>query len=119
LTGARASRTGGALLVEALATHGVDTVFGIPGESFLPTLDALYDVRDTIRFVACRQEGGAAFMADAYGKLTGRPGVCMVSRGPGATNASIGIHMAFQDSTPLVMFIGQVGTHVADREAFQ
>jgi acetolactate synthase I/II/III large subunit len=114
-----ASRTGGALLVEALATHGVDTVFGIPGESFLPTLDALYDVRDTIRFIACRQEGGAAFMADAYGKLTGRPGVCMVSRGPGATNASIGIHMAYQDSTPLVMFIGQVGTHVADREAFQ
>jgi acetolactate synthase I/II/III large subunit len=113
------SRSGGELIVDALTTHGVDTVFGIPGESFLPTLDALYDARDRIRFIVCRQEGGAAFMADAYGKLTGRPGVCMVSRGPGATNASIGIHMAFQDSTPLVMFIGQVGTDVADREAFQ
>ena len=113
------SRAGGALIVDALKTHGVDTVFGIPGESFLPTLDALYDARDRIRFIVCRQEGGAAFMADAYGKLTGRPGVCMVSRGPGATNASIGVHMAFQDSTPLVMFIGQVGTEVADREAFQ
>jgi acetolactate synthase-1/2/3 large subunit len=113
------SRTGGELIVDALETHGVEMVFGIPGESFLPTLDALYDVRDRVRFIVCRQEGGAAFMADAYGKLTGRPGVCMVSRGPGATNASIGIHMAYQDSTPLVMLIGQVGTDVADREAFQ
>ncbi|MGZ8201826.1 MAG: thiamine pyrophosphate-binding protein [Burkholderiales bacterium] len=112
-------RTGGELIVEALKTHGTDLVFGIPGESFLPTLDALYDARDEIRFVVCRQEGGAAFMADAYGKLTGRPGVCFVTRGPGATNASIGIHTAFQDSTPLVLFIGQVGTQFADREAFQ
>ncbi|MGZ8212216.1 MAG: thiamine pyrophosphate-binding protein, partial [Burkholderiales bacterium] len=73
-------RTGGELIVEALKTHGTDLVFGIPGESFLPTLDALYDARDEIRFVVCRQEGGAAFMADAYGKLTGRPGVCFVTR---------------------------------------
>ena len=112
-------RTGGELIVDALKTHGVDVVFGIPGESFLPTLDALYEAREHIRFVVCRQEAGAAFMADAYGKLTGRPGVCMVSRGPGATNASIGVHMAFQDSTPLVLFIGQVGNAVRDREAFQ
>ena len=114
-----APRTGGRLVADALRGHGVDLVFGIPGESFLPTLDALYDFRDAMRFVVCRQEGGAAFMADAYGKLTGRPGICFVSRGPGATNASIGVHTAFQDSTPLVLFIGQVGGDVAEREAFQ
>ena len=112
------SRTGGRLLVDALRVHGVDLVFGIPGESYLPVLDALYDTPE-IRFVSCRQEGGAAFMAEAYGKLTGRPGICFVTRGPGATNASIGLHTAFQDSTPLILFIGQVGGDVVEREAFQ
>ncbi|HWI13069.1 MAG TPA: thiamine pyrophosphate-binding protein, partial [Burkholderiales bacterium] len=119
MSGDPTMRTGGELLVDALKVHGVDIVFGVPGESFLPVLDALYDAQDAIRFVSCRQEGGAAFMAEAYGKLTGRPGVCMVTRGPGATNASIGVHMAFQDSTPLVLFIGQVTTGEADRESFQ
>lgn len=113
------TRTGGALLAAALKTHGVDTVFGVPGESFLAALDALYDLPDQIRFVSCRHEGGAAFMAEAYGKLTGRPGICFVTRGPGATNASIGAHMAFQDSTPLILFIGQVRSDEAEREAFQ
>lgn len=113
------ARTGGRLLIDALRVHGVDRVFGVPGESFLAALDAFYDARDEVKFVACRQEGGAAFMAEAYGKLTGRPGVCFVTRGPGATNASIGIHTAFQDSTPVVLLIGQVGTEAAEREAFQ
>ena len=110
--------TGGELLVDALRTHGVDTIFGVPGESFLSVLNALYD-REGIRFITCRHEGGAGFMAEAYGKLTGRPGILFVSRGPGATNASIGVHTAFQDSTPLIVFIGQVGTDEIDREAFQ
>ncbi|MBI3043988.1 MAG: thiamine pyrophosphate-binding protein [Betaproteobacteria bacterium] len=113
------ARTGGQLLAAGLKIHGVDLIFGVPGESFLAALDALYDARDRIRFVACRQEGGAAFMAEAYGKLTGRPGVCFVTRGPGATNASIGIHTAFQDSTPFVLLIGQVSSEEAEREAFQ
>src|SRR5690606_3072167 len=82
-------------------------------------LDALYEHRDAIRLIVCRQEGGAAFMAEAYGKLTGKPGICMVTRGPGATNASIGVHTAFQDSTPMILFIGQVGGDVVEREAFQ
>ena len=112
-------RTGGQLLIAALKNHGVDRIFGVPGESYLPALDALYDERERIAFVACRQEGGAAFMAEAYGKLTGRPGVCFVTRGPGATNASIGLHTAFQDSTPLVLLIGQVGAEEADRDSFQ
>jgi acetolactate synthase-1/2/3 large subunit len=97
----------------------VDTVFGVPGESFLSALDGMFELRGQIRFVSCRQEGGAAFMAEAWGKLTGRPGVCMVTRGPGATNAAIGLHTAFQDSTPLLLFIGQVGREFLDREAFQ
>ena len=113
------TRTGAQLLVDALRTHGVDTAFGVPGESYLAVLDALYDVQDQIKFVICRQEGGASNMADAYGKLTGRPGICFVTRGPGATNASIGIHTAFQDSTPLILFIGQVGSDVVEREGFQ
>ena len=113
------ARTGGQLLIDALKGHGVEMVFGVPGESYLAALDALYDARDSIRFVVCRQEGGAADMADAYGKLTGRPGVCFVTRGPGAANASIGIHTAYQDSTPLVLFVGQVGNGVVEREAFQ
>ncbi len=112
-------RNGGHILADALAAHGVDTVFGVPGESYLAVLDGLYRHRDTMRFVVCRQEGGAAFMADAYGKLTGRPGVVMVTRGPGATNASVGIHTARQDSTPMIVLIGQVGNDFVDREAFQ
>ncbi len=112
-------RTGGHLIADALAVHGVDTIFGVPGESYLAVLDGLYDHRDRIRFVICRQEGGASFMADAYAKLTGKPGVLMVTRGPGATNASIGIHTAHQDSSPMVVLVGQVGTDFIDREAFQ
>ncbi len=111
------SRTGGQILVDALKIHGVDTAFGVPGESYLDVLDALHD--SEIRFIINRQEGGAAFMADAYGKMTGKPGICFVTRGPGATNASIGVHTAFQDSTPMILFIGQVGNDFVDREAFQ
>ena len=111
------ARTGGQILVDALQTHGADIVFGVPGESYLAVLDALHDA--PIRFITNRQEGGAAFMADAYGKLTGRPGICFVTRGPGATNASIGVHTAFQDSTPMILFIGQVGNDFVEREAFQ
>ncbi|MGV7208594.1 thiamine pyrophosphate-binding protein [Oxalobacteraceae bacterium A2-2] len=111
------TRTGGQILVDALQIHGVDTAFGVPGESYLDVLDALHD--SGIRFIINRQEGGAAFMADAYGKLTGKPGVCFVTRGPGATNAAIGVHTAYQDSTPLILFIGQVGNDFIDREAFQ
>ena len=114
-----AARPAGHALVQALIEQGVDTCFGVPGESYLAVLDGFYEHRDRIRFIACRQEGGAAFMADAQGKLTGRPGVCFVTRGPGATNASIGVHTAFQDSTPLVLFIGQVASDQRDREAFQ
>lgn len=111
------SRSGGQILVDALHVHGVDTAFGVPGESYLDVLDALHDSQ--IRFVINRQEGGAAFMAEAYGKLTGKPGICFVTRGPGATNASIGVHTAYQDSTPMILFIGQVGNDFVDREAFQ
>ncbi|MES2900743.1 MAG: thiamine pyrophosphate-binding protein [Pseudomonadota bacterium] len=111
------TRSGGQILVDALHIHGVDTAFGVPGESYLDVLDALHD--SNIRFIINRQEGGAAFMAEAYGKLTGRPGICFVTRGPGATNASIGVHTAYQDSTPMILFIGQVGQDFMDREAFQ
>jgi len=111
------SRSGGQILVDALKIHGVDTAFGVPGESYLDVLDALHE--SSIRFVINRQEGGAAFMADAYGKMTGKPGICFVTRGPGATNASIGVHTAYQDSTPMILFIGQVGSDFTDREAFQ
>ncbi len=113
------SRLAGHALVEALIAQGVDTAFGVPGESYLAVLDGFHEHRDRIRFIACRQEGGAAFMAEAQGKLTGRPGICFVTRGPGATNASIGLHTAFQDSTPLILFIGQVASDQRDREAFQ
>ena len=112
-------RLAGHALVEALIAQGVDTVFGVPGESFLAALDGFHEHRDRIRFVACRHEGGAAFMAEAHGKLTGRPGVCFVTRGPGATNASIGVHVAFQDSTPMILLVGQVAADQRDREAFQ
>src|SRR5215472_15443869 len=110
--------SGGQLVVAALRAHRVDMAFSVAGESYLEVLDALFDVPD-IRLVTCRQEGGAAFMAEAYGKLTGKPGVLMVTRGPGACNASIGIHTAFQDSTPMVVLVGQVARHQIDREAFQ
>ena len=113
------ARLAGHALVEALVAQGVATVFGVPGESFLAALDGFHEHRDRIRFVACRHEGGAAFMAEAHGKLTGRPGVCFVTRGPGATNASIGVHVAFQDSTPMILLVGQVAADQRDREAFQ
>ena len=111
-------RTGGQLVVDSLQVNGVDRVFSVPGESFLAVLDALYDVPE-IDLVVCRNEGGASMMADAHGKLTGRPGICFVTRGPGAANACGGMHIAFQDSTPLILFIGQVRRGHAEREAFQ
>ncbi|OZI19078.1 thiamine pyrophosphate-binding protein [Bordetella genomosp. 9] len=113
------SRTGGQILIDALRIHGVDTAFCVPGESFLAAIDAFHDARDAIRLVVCRQEGGAAHMAEAHGKLTGKPGICFVTRGPGATNASIGVHTARQDSTPLILFIGQVARDCMGREAWQ
>src|SRR5688572_25943051 len=115
--GVEGSRSGAQILVDSLKIHGVDMAFGVPGESYLAVLDSMVD--SGIDFVICRQEGGAANMADAYGKLTGRPGICMVTRGPGATNASLGIHTSHQDSTPVILFIGQVGNDVVEREAFQ
>ena len=108
----------GHLLVECLVAQGVTHAFGVPGESFLAVLDGFH-AYPAIQFVTNRQEGGAAFMAEAAGKLTGRPGVCFVTRGPGATNASIGVHTAFQDSTPMVLFVGDVASDTRDREAFQ
>ena len=119
MTHSQRVRSAGHVLVEALIAQGVDTVFGVPGESFLAVLDGFFEHREKIRFIACRQEGGAAFMAEAQGKLSGRPGICFVTRGPGATNASIGLHTAFQDSTPMVLFVGQVASDQRDREAFQ
>ena len=99
-------RTGGQLLVDSLARHGADLAFCVPGESYLAALDALYD-QPSIRLITCRQEGGAAMMAEAYGKLTGRPGICFVTRGPGATNASPGLHIAFQDSSRASRWTGR------------
>ena len=113
------ARPAGHALVEALIAQGADTVFGVPGESFLAALDGFYANRERIRFVACRHEGGASYMAEAQGKLTGRPGLCFVTRGPGASNAAIGVHTAFQDSTPMILMIGQVASSQRDREAFQ
>src|SRR2546423_2213822 len=113
------SGTGGQILVQSLLVQGVDHVFCVPGESHVAVLDGLYDVRDRIRLVVCRHESGASNMADAYGKLSGRPGIALVTRGPGATNASIGVHTASQDSTPLILLVGQVPRGFADREAFQ
>ena len=109
----------GHLLVECLIAQGVTHAFGVPGESYLAVLDGFHAHADRIRFVTNRQEGGAAFMAEAQGKLTGRPGICFVTRGPGATNASIGLHTAYQDSTPMVLFVGDVASEARDREAFQ
>ncbi len=112
-------RNGGRLLVDSLVALGARKAFGVPGESFLAVLDALHDTEGRFDFVLCRNEGGAAFMAAAWGKLTGEPGICMVTRGPGVTNASIGIHTAMQDSAPMICFVGQVGTDMKGREAFQ
>ncbi len=109
----------GHLLVDCLIAQGVTHAFGVPGESYLAVLDGLHARRDSIQFITCRQEGGAAYMAEAHGKLTNRPGVCMVTRGPGATNASIGVHTAFQDSTPMLLLVGDVASDCRDREAFQ
>ena len=111
-------RTGAQVLIEALKINGVNRIFSIPGESFLAALDALYDTPE-IALTICRNEGGASYMAEAYGKLSGRPGVCFVTRGPGATNASCGLHVAMQDSTPMILLIGQIARKDMDREAFQ
>ena len=113
-----ALRSGGQLVVAALRAHGVEMAFAVAGESYLEVLDALFDAPE-IRLVTCRQEGGASYMADAWGKLTGEPGILFVTRGPGATNGAVGVHTALQDSTPMLVFIGQVGNDFVEREAFQ
>jgi acetolactate synthase-1/2/3 large subunit len=113
------TRIAAQILVDALKIHGVDTAFCVPGESYLAVLDALYDAREAIRLIVARQDGGAAYMAEAWAKVTGRPGVCFVTRGPGATNASVGVHTAQQDSTPMILFVGQVPGEFSDRESFQ
>jgi acetolactate synthase-1/2/3 large subunit len=112
------ARTGAQILVDQLKIHGADTVFCVPGESYLAVLDALYDA-NSIRTFTCRHESGACIMAEAYGKLRGKPAICMVTRGPGATNASAGLHIATQDSTPLILLVGQVQRDAIEREAFQ
>lgn len=119
MAGGNGLRSGGQILVDQLRIHEVDTIFCVPGESYLTVIDALHDAQNEIKTVACRQEGGATNMAEAYGKLTGKPGVAMVTRGPGACNGSIGVHTAMQDSTPMVIFIGQVARDQEYREAFQ
>ncbi|MFP6771077.1 MAG: thiamine pyrophosphate-binding protein [Alphaproteobacteria bacterium] len=111
-------RTGGQILVDQLKVHNVNTAFCVPGESYLAALDALHDTPE-IRLLTCRHEANAANMAEAYGKLTGQPGICFVTRGPGACHAVVGLHTAFQDSSPLVLFVGQVGRGMMEREAFQ
>ncbi len=111
-------RSGGRVLVDALSNNKISTIFGVPGESYLEVLDALYE-HPSIKYITCRHEGGAAYMAEADSKLTSRPGVCFVTRGPGAANASIGIHTAFQNSTPLILLVGQVPRQNLEREAFQ
>src|SRR5690242_3056293 len=110
-------RSGGEVLVDQLIVHGARHVFCVPGESYLAAIDAFHD--RALAVTVCRQEGGAAIMAEAVGKATGRPGICFVTRGPGATNASAGIHIARQDSTPMIVFVGQVGRDMREREAFQ
>ena len=112
-------KIGGHLLADQLCANGVDTIFCVPGESYLGLMDGLYNHRDQIKLITTRHESGAANMADAYAKLTNKPGICLVSRGPGATNASNGIHTAFQDSTPLILLIGQVSRNEREREAQQ
>src|SRR5882724_5753625 len=110
-------RTGGRILADAMAQNGVERAFCVPGESYLALLDGLYD--SPIKVTVARQEGGAAMMAEAWGKLTGRPGIAMATRGPGVTNATAGLHVARQDSTPMILFVGQVGRDFRGREAFQ
>ncbi len=110
-------RTGGQLIVDCLEANGVERIFSVPGESYLAVLDALHD--SNIQNIVCRQEGGAAMMADCEGRLTGKPGICFVTRGPGATNASAGVHIARQDSNPMILFIGQIARSIKEREAFQ
>ncbi len=119
IPGEKGMHSGGEVLVRSLVGLGARKAFGVPGESYLAVLDALHDTAGRLDFVLCRNEGGAAFMAAAWGKLTGTPGICMVTRGPGATNASIGVHTAMQDSAPMILFVGQVGTGMKGREAFQ
>ncbi len=119
MTKAPRPRSGGHILADQLNLLGADTVFCVPGESFLNLLDGLYDHQEQIKTIVCRHEGGASNMADAYAKMTGKPGICAVTRGPGATNASNGVHTAFQDSSPMILLIGQVGRSMLDREAFQ
>lgn len=116
---ATVERTGGRLLVDCLLAHGADTVFCVPGESYLTVLDALYDVQDRIRIIVGRHEASVAQMAEAYGKLTGKPGICFVTRGPGASHAAISVHTAFYDETPMILFVGQVGREMLGRNAFQ
>ncbi len=112
-------RTGGQVLADGLVAHGSELAFCVPGESYLALLDGLYEHRDALRIVNCRHEGAAANAADAYGKLTGRPGICMVTRGPGATHAATGVHTARLDSTPLILLVGQVARAERGRESFQ
>src|SRR5450759_4358301 len=114
-----ANRTGGRVLIDALKINGVEKIFGVPGESYLEALDALHDHKSQMEYITCRQEGGASFMACAYGRLTGKVGICFVTRGPGATNASIGVHTAFQDAAPMILLVGQVPRGNIEREAFQ
>src|SRR5437763_15948552 len=111
------SRTGGEVLIDQLVIHGVRHVFCVPGESYIAALDALHN--RPIAVTVCRQEGGAAMMAEAAGKMTGAPGICFVTRGPGATNAAAGLHIARQDSTPMILFVGQIARDMREREAFQ
>lgn len=113
------TRSGGQILVDQLLIHGADTAYCVPGESYLEVLDALHDVKDRFTLINARHEAGAADMAEAYGKLTGRPGICMVTRGPGACHAAIGVHIAQQDSTPMILLVGQIARDTTDREAFQ
>ncbi|MEV5518587.1 thiamine pyrophosphate-dependent enzyme [Streptomyces flaveolus] len=117
MTAHHPARTGGQVLIDQLVHHGTDTAYGVPGESYLAALDALHDA--PVRLVVCRHEGGAAYMAEAHGKLTGRPGICFTTRGPGATNALVALHTAHQDATPLILFIGLVPRGHTDRAAFQ
>ena len=105
--------------MDSLVGLGASKAFGVPGESYLAVLDAMVDHANSFDLVLCRQEGGAAYMAAGWAKLTGQPGLCFVTRGPGATNAAVGIHTAMQDSLPMILFVGQVGTDVIVREAFQ
>ena len=112
-------RPGGRILADALVAQGIDHVFAVPGESYLEVLDGLYELRQKLRLVTCRFEAGAVNMAEAYGKLTGRPAAAMVTRGPGACHGAIGVHVAMQDSTPMLLFVGQIPFEETDRESFQ